>query len=98
VRPGFGSTNTTIVVIMTNAVLDKIAATKVAQMAQDGMARAITPVHTQFDGDLVFALGLGEKAADLNTIGTAAAEITARAIVRAVRTAKPLGGVKATAD
>ncbi len=93
IRKGFGATNTTLVVVMTNATLDKIQTTKVAQMAQDGLARAIRPVHTQFDGDLVFALALGQKRGDLNTLGAAAAEVTARAIVRAVRTARGLGGV-----
>ncbi len=92
IRKGFGATNTTLVVVMTNAVLDKVEATKVAQMAQDGMARAVRPVHTQFDGDLVFALSLGQKRADLNTVGAGAAEVTAHAIVRAVQTAKGLGG------
>ena len=93
VRKAFGATNTTLVVVMTNAALDKVQATKVAQMAQDGMARAISPVHTQFDGDLVFALSIGQKLADLDALGTAAALATAGAIVRAVRTAKGLGGV-----
>jgi L-aminopeptidase/D-esterase-like protein len=95
VGQGFAATNTTLVVIMTNAELDKVQTTKVAQMAQDGLARAIHPVHTQFDGDLVFALSLGSKRADLNTLGTAAAEATAEAVVRAVEAAKGLGGVPA---
>jgi len=90
---GFAATHTTLVVAMTNAELDKVQATKVAQMAHDGLARAIQPAHTQFDGDLVFALSLGKKRADLNGLGTAAAEATAEAIVRAVRTAQALGGV-----
>ena len=93
VRKGLGATNTTLVVVMTNALLDKLQVTKVAQMAQDGLARAVQPAHTQFDGDLVFALSAGQKRADLNTLGTAAAETTARAILRAVKTAKSLGGV-----
>jgi L-aminopeptidase/D-esterase-like protein len=98
VRKGFGATNTTLVVVMTNAKLQKLGATKIAEMAQDGMARAISPVHTQFDGDLVFTLALGKRSADLTALGTAAAEVTARSIVRAVRTAKSLGGVKAVGD
>lgn len=93
VRKSFGATNTTLVVVMTNAVLDKMQATKVAGMAQNGLARAVRPVHTQFDGDLVFALSVGQKRADLSTVGTAAAEVAAQAIVRAVRTARSLGGV-----
>ncbi len=93
IRKKFAATNTTLIVVMTNAALDKLQTTKVAQMAQDGLARAICPVHTQFDGDLVFALSMGQKRADLNTVGTAAAEVTARAIVRGVKTARGLGGV-----
>jgi L-aminopeptidase/D-esterase-like protein len=90
---GFGATHTTLVVVMTNAKLDKVQTTKVAQMAHDGLARAINPVHTQLDGDLVFALSVGRKRADLNSLGTAAAEVTAEAIVRAVEAAQGLGGV-----
>jgi L-aminopeptidase/D-esterase-like protein len=92
-RKGFGTTNTTLVVVMTNAGLTKLQATKVAQMAQDGLARAVRPVHTLFDGDLVFALSVGEKRADINLLGTAAANAAARAIVRAVTTARGLGGL-----
>lgn len=97
-REGFGSTNTTLVVIMTNAAFEKTAMTKIAQMAHDGLARAISPVHTQFDGDLVFALSLGRKRADLNAIGTAAADATAQAVVRAVANARGLGGVPSLRD
>lgn len=93
VRKAFGDLNTTLGVVMTNAALSRIEATKVAQMAQDGMARAICPAHTQFDGDTVFALSLGQRRADLNTLGTAAAEVTAEAIVRAVKMARGMGGV-----
>jgi L-aminopeptidase/D-esterase-like protein len=90
---GFGATHTTLVVVMTNAELDKVQTTKVAQMAHDGLARAIRPVHTPFDGDLVFALSVGKKHAALISLGTAAAEVTAEAIVRAVEAAQGLGGV-----
>ncbi len=93
VGKGFGATHTTLLVVMTNAELDKVQATKVAQMAHDGLARVIQPVHTQFDGDLVFALSVGRKRAEVNTLGTAAAEAAAEAIVRAVETAQGLGGV-----
>jgi len=93
VGQGFAATSTTLVVVMTNAELDKVQAARVAQMAHDGLARAIQPVHTQFDGDLVFALSRGGKRADLNSLGTAAAAATAEAIVRAVETAQGLGGV-----
>ncbi len=79
--------NTVIGVVATNATLSKEAASKVAQMAQDGLARAIRPAHTMFDGDTIFALATGQgSAADVNVIGAFAAEATAQAIVTAVQT------------
>jgi L-aminopeptidase/D-esterase-like protein len=98
IRKNFGATNTTLAVVMTNARLDKTQARKLAEMAHDGLARAISPVHTLYDGDLVFALSAGRKSADLNTLGTAAAEATARAVVRAVQAAHSLGGVPSRRD
>jgi L-aminopeptidase/D-esterase-like protein len=97
-RKGFWATHTTLVVIMTNAALDKVQANKVAQMAHDGLARALSPVHTMFDGDVAFALSLGNKRADLNALGAAAADATAQAIVRAVEGARGLGGVPSVGD
>lgn len=90
---GFGARNTTLVVVATNARLTKVQATKLAQQAGLGMARTIYPVNTMFDGDIVFALSLGDRQADINTLGVAAAESVAESIVRAVKLAKPLGGV-----
>ena len=83
----FGSEfpNTTIGVVATNAALDKECATKVAQMAHDGLAMAIRPVHTLYDGDTIFALSIGSQRADMNTIGAVAAKVMAEAVVRAVR-------------
>ena len=94
-RKAFANSNTTLVVAMTNALLTKVEAAKMAQMAQDGLARAVRPVHTQFDGDLVFALSIGQKKVGLNTVGTAAAEVTAEAIVRGAKLAKGLGNIPA---
>jgi L-aminopeptidase/D-esterase-like protein len=95
VRRSFGgaATNTTLAVVATNASLTKLQAAKLAAMAQAGCARAVRPVHTTFDGDLVFALSLGNAEADLNALGVAAAEAVADAIVRGVRLARSLGGV-----
>jgi L-aminopeptidase/D-esterase-like protein len=90
---GFGAQNTTLVVVATNAKLSKVQATKLAQQAGLGMARTIYPVNTMFDGDIVFALSLGDAQADINTLGVAAAEAVAEAIVRAVKLARSLGGV-----
>ena len=85
--------NTVIGVVATNARLTKTQATKVAQMAQDGLAQSIRPAHTMFDGDTIFAVATGEKKADVSTIGAFAAEVMAEAIVRAVKMAKPSGGL-----
>lgn len=98
IRRNFGGTNTTLAVVLTDARLSKLQATKVAQMAHDGMARAVRPVHTQFDGDIVFVLSTGRRRADLNTVGVAAAEAVAKAIVRGVKLARGLGGVPACRD
>ncbi len=90
--------NTTLAVVATNAALTKSAATKVAQMAHDGLARVIYPVHTMFDGDAVFALSAGDQSADTNLIGALAAEVTAAAILAGVRAAETLAGVPAVRD
>ena len=91
---GFASrANTVIGVVATNARLDKAQATKIAQMAQDGIARTIRPAHTMLDGDVVFALSSGNKKADASVLGAFAAEVMMRAVVRAVKLAKPVGGL-----
>jgi L-aminopeptidase/D-esterase-like protein len=92
---GFTRSNTTLAVVATNARLSKVGATKLAQLASLGMARAISPVNTMSDGDMVFALSAGEVNANIDTLGAAAAETLAQAILRAVRSAKNMGGVPA---
>jgi L-aminopeptidase/D-esterase-like protein len=89
--------NTTIAVIATDAALDKGGCRRLAIMAQDGLARAIRPVHTPFDGDIVFAVstgaGLPVEPAALARLGSASADCLARAVMRAVLAAEPLGGI-----
>ena len=85
--------NTVIGVVATDAKLTKAQATKVAQMAQGGVARTIRPAHTMFDGDVIFALSIGTKKADVSTVGAFAAEVMAEAIVRAVKMATTAGGL-----
>jgi L-aminopeptidase/D-esterase-like protein len=85
--------NTVIGVVATNAKLTKAEATKVAQMAQDGLAQSIRPAHTMLDGDTIFALATDEKKADVSMVGAFAAEVMAEAILRAVKTAKSAGGL-----
>jgi L-aminopeptidase/D-esterase-like protein len=98
-RP-LGGQNTTIGVVATNVALTKSEATKVAQMAHDGLAHAIRPTHTPWDGDTLFALStgaitLGEPAL---VVGSLAAEVVARAVVRAVLAASGLPGLPSAAD
>jgi L-aminopeptidase/D-esterase-like protein len=88
-RPG---ANTTIAVVACNAALTSVECKRVAMMAHDGIARAVRPAHTPFDGDTVFALASAElaleervlRAAQIGRIGSAAADCLARAIARAV--------------
>jgi L-aminopeptidase/D-esterase-like protein len=89
--------NTTLVAVATDAALGKSQATRLAVMAQDGLARAIYPVHTPLDGDLVFAAATGARAlADpvrgLMRLGTIAVQVVARAVARAIYEAAALPG------
>ena len=95
---GYKPENTTLAVVATNARFTKLQATKMAQMAQHGLVRAISPIHTTLDGDLVFGLATGEVAADVNAVGLAAADVVAESIVRAVKAATSLGGLPAWRD
>ena len=100
-----GFASTTLAVVATNGYLTKEGANKVAQMAHDGLARSIRPVHTMFDGDCVFALATGKSpkkkgasGANPSVVGAVAAEVLAQAVVRAVQQAESLGGVPAICD
>ena len=92
--------NTTLSVVATNARLTKAQATKVAQMAHDGLARTISPVHTPEDGDTIFALATGTRQppSDLLVVGALAADAVAEAVLRAARTATGIPGYPAARD
>ncbi|MPZ18431.1 MAG: peptidase S58 family protein [Luteitalea sp.] len=98
-RPSVGA-NTTLGVVATNARLTKAQATKMAQMAQDGLARSIYPAHTPYDGETVFALATGRwsDAPDLLTIGALAADVMTTAIVRAAEQSHGLPQLPAARD
>ena len=98
-RPRAGE-NTTIGLVATNAKMTKAQVTKMAQMADDGYARAINPAHTMGDGDTIFALATGKWDGEANPtlIGALAAEAMADALLAAVREATGAGGVKAIRD
>jgi L-aminopeptidase/D-esterase-like protein len=92
--------NTTLGVVATNAALTKTQATKVAEMAHDGFARAIYPSHTMGDGDAIFALATGTQTGnvDVSRVGALAAQVVADAIVRAARQATSIPGYPAARD
>jgi L-aminopeptidase/D-esterase-like protein len=90
--------NTTLVAVVTNARLEKLGLTRLAQQAHDGLALSISPVHTSFDGDTVFALSTGEEQADPNALAALAVDAVARAVRSAVRAATSIGGVPAVPD
>lgn len=83
--------NTVIAVVASNAKFDKTQTTKVAQMAQDGLARCIRPAHTMLDGDTIFAVSTGRKKADVSIVGAWTAEVLSQAILNAVLNARPVG-------
>lgn len=91
---------TTIGVVATNARLTKVQASKMAQMAHDGLARVIEPVHTPYDGDTIFALATGDLQgeADLLTVGSLGAQAISEAVLRAVRAATGIPGFPAARD
>jgi L-aminopeptidase/D-esterase-like protein len=94
-------TNTTLAVVATDAALSKEGTNKMAQMAHDGLAQVIRPVHTMLDGDTVFALATGRRsqaAADVSALGAVAASVLAEAVLRAVEQATSLAGVPAPRD
>jgi L-aminopeptidase/D-esterase-like protein len=100
VAEGPGRESTTIGVVVTNARLSKAQAMKVAEMAQDGIARTIVPSHTPSDGDTLFALATGALTRDANVsqIGALAAEATADAVIRAVSLARGVPGYPAASE
>ncbi len=91
---------TTLGVIATDARLTKSQANKLAQIAHDGLARSIQPVHTVMDGDVIFAVATGASGqdGDMALLGAAAAEVMARAVVDAIHAARSLPGVPAACD
>lgn len=91
-------TNTTIAVVASNAKLNKAQATKVAQMAHDGLARTIYPVHTMHDGDTVFAVATGGVETAVDVVGALSAHVLGEAVLRGIRAAESLGGLPAARD
>jgi L-aminopeptidase/D-esterase-like protein len=96
--------NTTIAIVATDAALSRVELKRVAIMAADGFARALRPVHTPFDGDLVFAVTTAKtkiaepRPRDVMRIGMIAADCLSRAIARGIYEAQTLGAMKSYKD
>lgn len=90
--------NTTLAVIITNAKFTKSQLCKISGMTQNGIARSIRPVHTSADGDSVYALSVGEVDADIDLVGTLAAEIVSEAIIRAIESCEGAYGFPSAKD
>ncbi len=97
-KGAFEGGNTTIGAFVSNAVLTKAQAKKVAQMAQDGLSITIRPAHTMYDGDTVFAIGTGEVEIDVTLLGHIASTLVAQAIVRAIQQTHAFHGVPSSFD
>ncbi len=92
------SENTTLAVVATNINFSKSELIRVARIGQTGIARVVFPSHTTSDGDLVFAVSCGNLEGDANVVGIIAAELISEAIIRAVKSAKNLGGIPSWKD
>jgi L-aminopeptidase/D-esterase-like protein len=94
----FDAFNTTLGVVATNANLTKKEAHQVAQIAHSGLAKVISPLHTTFDGDLIFTISYGKKKADVNTVGLLGEAVLIESVKRAITKAKGLGILPAHRD
>lgn len=90
--------NTTIGLIATNAIITKAEGNKISQMAHNGFARTINPIHTMLDGDTIFTMGTNKVKADINLIGTIAAEAMSKAIINGIYFAESTNGLRAYKD
>ncbi len=90
--------NTVIGVVASNAKLSKAHVTKVAKMAHNGLARVINPAHTMHDGDTIFALASGELEADVSYVGHLSQRVLATAVIRAVKNARTIQGLRNCAE
>ncbi|MDR7855690.1 P1 family peptidase [Tissierella sp.] len=95
---GFNVQNTTIGAIVTNAILTKAEANKISQMAHNGFARSINPIHTMVDGDTIFTMATNEVKGDISLVGTLAAEAMSMAITNGIVFADSSNGLKAYKD
>jgi L-aminopeptidase/D-esterase-like protein len=90
--------NTTIGIIVTNAILTKAEANKIASMAHNGFGRTMRPAHTMVDGDTIFTMATNKVQADINVVGLLAARVMEKAILKGVKNATSDYGFKAYSD
>ena len=89
----FSIDNTTIGIVATNAKLDKAGCKKISQMAHDGYAKAIFPIHTPHDGDTIFTMATGEIETDITLLGSIAAEVVEKSIINAIKNASDVKNI-----
>lgn len=94
VQPGFSNSNTTIGVIATNAIINKAQGNKIAQVAHNGLARSINPIHTMVDGDALFVMGTNKIQSDINLITAMGQEAVENAVINAIKAAAGISGLK----
>lgn len=97
-KGGFSIDNTTIGVVATNAKLDKAGCKKISQMAHDGYAKAIFPIHTSHDGDTIFTMATGEVEADITLLGSLAVEVVEKSIINAIKNASSVKNILSYKD
>lgn len=86
-KGGFNIDNTTIGAVVTNAKLSKAECKKISQMAHNGFAKSIFPIHTSHDGDTIFTLATGEVETDITLLGSIASEVVEKSVIRAIKNA-----------
>ncbi len=86
-KGGFSIDNTTIGIVATNAKLTKAECKKVSQMAHNGYAKSIFPIHTPHDGDTIFTMATGEIETDITLLGSLAVEVVEKSIINAIKNA-----------
>ena len=97
-KGGFSIDNTTIGIVATNAKLDKAGCKKVSQMAHNGYAKAIFPIHTPHDGDTIFTMATGEVETDITLLGSLATEVVEKSIINAIKNAESIGEIRSYKD
>ena len=97
-KGGFSIDNTTIGIVATNAKLDKAGCKKVSQMAHNGYAKAIFPIHTPHDGDTIFTIATGEVETDITLLGSLATEVIEKSIINAIKNADSVGQIHSYKD